>query len=152
MNIEQTLKERAKEAETTVVSYLPEVTGYPKTVLEAMEYSVEAGGKRIRPVLMREVYHMCGGIEDSLIAASSLSQYSRTILSSSIWNFPLSSIITPFCRKSYTFQKKFRFKKGRDQSHALPFFYFLYARIGFKASASFSFSASASARSLPSVV
>ena len=51
MNIEQTLKERAKEAETTVVSYLPEVTGYPKTVLEAMEYSVEAGGKRIRPVL-----------------------------------------------------------------------------------------------------
>lgn len=26
MNIEQTLKERAKEAETTVVSYLPEVT------------------------------------------------------------------------------------------------------------------------------
>ena len=68
MNIEQTLKERAKEAETTVVSYLPEVTGYPKTVLEAMEYSVEAGGKRIRPVLMREVYHMCGGSEDSLIA------------------------------------------------------------------------------------
>ena len=68
MNIEQTLKERAKEAETTVVSYLPEVTGYPKTVLEAMEYSVEAGGKRIRPVLMREVYHMCGGTEDSLIA------------------------------------------------------------------------------------
>ena len=65
---------------------------------------------------------------------------------------PLSSIITPFCRKSYTFQKKFQFKKGRDQSHALPFFYFLYARIGFKASASFSFSASASARSLPSVV
>ena len=45
MNIEQTLKKRAKEAETTVVSYLPEVTGYPKTVLEAMEYSVEAGGK-----------------------------------------------------------------------------------------------------------
>lgn len=68
MNIEQTLKERAKEAETTVASYLPEVTGYPKTVLEAMEYSVEAGGKRIRPVLMREVYHMCGGTEDSLIA------------------------------------------------------------------------------------
>lgn len=68
MNIEQTLKERAKEAETTVVSYLPEVTGYPKTVLEAMEYSVEAGGKRIRPVLMREVYHMCGGTEDLLIA------------------------------------------------------------------------------------
>jgi len=64
MNIEQTLKERAKEAETTVVSYLPEVTGYPKTVLEAMEYSVEAGGKRIRPVLMREVYHMYRGFAD----------------------------------------------------------------------------------------
>ena len=67
MNIEQTLKERAKEAEDVVVSYLPEVTGYPKTVLEAMEYSVEAGGKRIRPVLMREVYHMCGGTDDALI-------------------------------------------------------------------------------------
>ncbi len=67
MNIEQILKERAKEAEDVVVSYLPEVTGYPKTVLEAMEYSVEAGGKRIRPVLMREVYHMCGGTDDALI-------------------------------------------------------------------------------------
>ena len=67
MKVEEILKERAKEAEDKIVSYLPEIQGYPKTVLDAMAYSVEAGGKRIRPVLMREVYEMCGGIKEDII-------------------------------------------------------------------------------------
>lgn len=33
------------------------------TVLEAMEYSLTAGGKRLRPMLMLEFYRMCGGNE-----------------------------------------------------------------------------------------
>lgn len=67
MKVEEILKERAKEAEDRIVSYLPEIQGYPKTVLDAMAYSVEAGGKRIRPVLMREVYEMCGGTKEDII-------------------------------------------------------------------------------------
>ena len=67
MKVEEILKERAKEAEDKIVSYMPEIQGYPKTVLDAMAYSVEAGGKRIRPVLMREVYEMCGGTKEDII-------------------------------------------------------------------------------------
>ncbi|MCI5883658.1 MAG: polyprenyl synthetase family protein [Eubacterium sp.] len=67
MKVEEILKERAKEAEDKIVSYLPEIQGYPKTILDAMAYSVEAGGKRIRPVLMREVYEMCGGTKEDII-------------------------------------------------------------------------------------
>lgn len=67
MKAEEILKERAKEAEDKIVSYLPEIQGYPKMVLDAMAYSIEAGGKRIRPVLMREVYEMCGGTKEDII-------------------------------------------------------------------------------------
>ena len=67
MKVEGILKERAKESEDKIVSYLPEIQGYPKTILDAMAYSVEAGGKRIRPVLMREVYEMCGGTKEDII-------------------------------------------------------------------------------------
>lgn len=49
----------------------PELQGI---VLEAMEYSLTAGGKRIRPVLMLEFYRMCGGdkIDDILDIACSV--------------------------------------------------------------------------------
>ncbi len=36
--------------------YLPERTGLQKTVIDAMDDAVEAGGKRIRPILMYESY------------------------------------------------------------------------------------------------
>lgn len=35
--------------------------GHQKTIFEAMNYSVKAGGKRLRPILMREVYRLFGG-------------------------------------------------------------------------------------------
>ena len=43
------------------MSYLPAEEGHQKTVLEAMNYSVKAGGKRLRPMLMRETYRLFGG-------------------------------------------------------------------------------------------
>lgn len=49
------------ETEAAVLSYLPAEEGSQKTILEAMNYSVKAGGKRLRPLLMREVYRMFGG-------------------------------------------------------------------------------------------
>ena len=41
--------------------YLPAADGYQKTVLDAMNYSVRAGGKRLRPMLMEETYRLFGG-------------------------------------------------------------------------------------------
>ena len=49
--------------EEIILSYLPEETGYQKTILSAMNYSVKAGGKRVRPTLMREAYRLFGGQE-----------------------------------------------------------------------------------------
>ena len=40
---------------------MPKETGYQKTVLEAMNYSVMAGGKRLRPMFMEECFKMFGG-------------------------------------------------------------------------------------------
>lgn len=47
--------------------YLPKVEGYAETVLEAMNYSVRAGGKRLRPLFMYEAYRMLGGGDESAV-------------------------------------------------------------------------------------
>ena len=44
-------------------AYLPKKEGFQKIIMEAMEYSLMAGGKRIRPMLMQEMYHLFGGKE-----------------------------------------------------------------------------------------
>ena len=44
--------------------YLPAEEGTQKTVIEAMNYSVRAGGKRLRPMLMWETFLLCGGREE----------------------------------------------------------------------------------------
>ena len=56
------LDRAVRETEETVYSYLPAEEGHQKTIFEAMNYSVKAGGKRLRPLLMRETYRMFGGI------------------------------------------------------------------------------------------
>ena len=43
--------------------YLPKKDGYFKTIYDAMHYSLEAGGKRIRPILMQLCYEAVGGKE-----------------------------------------------------------------------------------------
>ena len=50
----QELKTRTAEIEQLIGTYLPEETGHQKTILEAMNYSMTAGGKRLRPMLMQE--------------------------------------------------------------------------------------------------
>lgn len=67
MNFDAEMKERVASIETMLQKFLPEETGYQKTVFRAMNYSVNAGGKRLRPMLMLEVYHMFGGSNDAVI-------------------------------------------------------------------------------------
>ena len=59
----QMMKERREEVERILQEYLPPIDGLQKTVLEAMAYSVLAGGKRLRPILMLESYRLFGGSE-----------------------------------------------------------------------------------------
>lgn len=58
---EELLNEKAKAIEEVIKAYLPEKTGLQQTVIEAMHYSILAGGKRLRPMLMQETYKLCGG-------------------------------------------------------------------------------------------
>ncbi len=55
------LKQKTKEAEAVIEQYLPEESGHQKIIFEAMNYSVRAGGKRLRPILMGETYRLFGG-------------------------------------------------------------------------------------------
>ena len=61
MTGKEKLAERTAQAEEIIKKYLPPAEGFQKTVLDAMDYSVNAGGKRLRPVMMRESYRMFGG-------------------------------------------------------------------------------------------
>ena len=67
MNFEQELDKRIIEIEKVLMDYLPKQEGYYKTVIEAMSYSILAGGKRIRPMLMLESFSLFGGKDTVLL-------------------------------------------------------------------------------------
>lgn len=54
MNFETELEQKTAKVEAVLRRYLPAETGYQRRVAEAMNYSVQAGGKRLRPLLMAE--------------------------------------------------------------------------------------------------
>lgn len=58
------LKEDTERAEAVLARFLPKETGCQAGLMEAMNYSLTAGGKRLRPILMWETYRMCGGGRD----------------------------------------------------------------------------------------
>ena len=66
MSFEERLDQRVKTVEKILQEFLPEEKGYQKTLLEAMNYSVLAGGKRLRPLMMLEVFRMLGGKGDAI--------------------------------------------------------------------------------------
>lgn len=66
-SIKEQLSKKTEQIEKRIYPFLPEESGLQKTVLEAMNYSVKAGGKRIRPMLMSETYEMFGGRDSSVI-------------------------------------------------------------------------------------
>ncbi|ROR27125.1 geranylgeranyl diphosphate synthase type II [Mobilisporobacter senegalensis] len=56
MNFEKEQNDRIEYIEQILKEYLPEEAGLQKYVIEAMNYSVLGGGKRIRPLLMLETF------------------------------------------------------------------------------------------------
>ncbi|MBQ9598207.1 MAG: polyprenyl synthetase family protein, partial [Clostridia bacterium] len=59
--MKEQLKERIALVDSTLDKYLEIKDNPQKTIYEAMRYSVFAGGKRLRPVLMLSFCEMCGG-------------------------------------------------------------------------------------------
>ena len=80
MNFEETLREKTAQAEAVLQKFLPKEEGFQRTVTEAMNYSVLAGGKRLRPMLMAETFRMfCGTgemIEPFMAAIEMIHNYS----------------------------------------------------------------------------
>ena len=64
MNFKEEQKEKVEKIEAILREYLPEANGYQSVIMEAMEYSLMAGGKRLRPMLMMETYRLSGGETD----------------------------------------------------------------------------------------
>ena len=63
MNFQDELNRKTKEAEAILERYLPLEEGFPRTLAGAMRYSLTAGGKRLRMLLLGESYHAAGGSE-----------------------------------------------------------------------------------------
>ncbi len=61
MNFNETITIKVQNIEEILKKFLPKEEGYQKTILEAMNYSILAGGKRLRPMLMQEVFKAFGG-------------------------------------------------------------------------------------------
>ncbi len=81
MNFKEEFEKKVENIERVIRDYLPEETGYQKTVLEAMNYSVLAGGKRLRPMLMGETFCLFDGknvkeIESFMAAIEMIHTYS----------------------------------------------------------------------------
>ena len=80
MKFKDEMKERIGHIEAVLDWYLPRPEGLQKTVLTAMNTTVKSGGKRLRPMLMEETYHMFGGegevIEPFMAAIEMIHTYS----------------------------------------------------------------------------
>ncbi len=61
MNFEEELTRSTELVNNIIRGFLPREEGFQKTLLEAMNYSMNAGGKRLRPLLMLQTYKLFGG-------------------------------------------------------------------------------------------
>lgn len=61
VNFNNELIEKQNKIEEIIRNYLPKETGFAKDLAGAMNYSMLAGGKRLRPMLMQQTYELFGG-------------------------------------------------------------------------------------------
>ena len=59
------LSEYNEKINEALISFLPEAVDGQQEVVRAMRYSIENGGKRLRPVLVLEFCKACGGDVES---------------------------------------------------------------------------------------
>ena len=80
MNFKEVMETKVSEIEQIIRNYLPKEEGFQKIIMSAMNYSITAGGKRVRPMLMMETYRLFGGkskvIEPFMAAMEMIHTYS----------------------------------------------------------------------------
>lgn len=80
VQLKKEIEKRTAEIEKVLHKYLPKEEGYQKIIMEAMNYSLLSGGKRLRPMLMLETYRMFGAcdtvIEPFMAAIEMIHTYS----------------------------------------------------------------------------
>ena len=67
MEFKEILKNKIDYVEKLLMEYMPKEEGYQKTIMQAMNYSLSAGGKRLRPILTLESCKAVGGNEEDAI-------------------------------------------------------------------------------------
>ena len=76
----QQVEKNRNEVENLIRPFFPVSLGLPDTVIQAMLYSLDAPGKRLRPIIMRETYRLFGGkgtiIEPFMAAIEMIHTYS----------------------------------------------------------------------------
>lgn len=80
MDFSQELNIRSAYAEAVLDKYIPQGNEFNNKIIEAMNYSLKTGGKRLRPVLINSVYRLfngaTGGDEAFMAAMEMLHTYS----------------------------------------------------------------------------
>lgn len=73
MDLKAYLKEKCQMVDKALDAYLPKATDIPHNLHKAMRYSVFAGGKRVRPIIMLAACEAVGGnIENAVPAACAM--------------------------------------------------------------------------------
>ncbi|GAB6182121.1 polyprenyl synthetase family protein [Desulfotomaculum defluvii] len=67
MTFNEELKHWAKQVDVALDKYMPSPETYPTVIHEAMRYSVFAGGKRLRPILVLAAAQAVGGSADKVM-------------------------------------------------------------------------------------
>ncbi len=81
MNFNEELKKQVSRVEEILNQYCPKEEGFQRLIIEAMNYSIMAGGKRLRPIIMEQTYRLFGGgmaglIEPFMAAIEMIHTYS----------------------------------------------------------------------------
>ena len=63
MKFKEELAAKTAQTETVIEQFLPKEEGFAARLAEAMNYSMRAGGKRLRPIFLKEAYVCFGGTD-----------------------------------------------------------------------------------------
>lgn len=66
MNFNELLSKKVSATEKIITEHLPEAEKFKELITESSRYSVEAGGKRLRPLIINETFKLCGGKDDKI--------------------------------------------------------------------------------------
>ena len=76
--LEDYLQRQRRRVEVSLDAWLPALDSYPPTLMDAMRYSVFAGGKRLRPILLLAATEAVGGDTTAVLPAACALEFIHT--------------------------------------------------------------------------